>query len=78
MRLSASVRQSRSKKRQALWLKLEFWVQREKDPDAVSDPSKADFARQEQAKLRKQIHDTEVGVKRQRAWVRGENLIMYP
>lgn len=74
MRLSASERQSRSKKRQSLWLKLELWVQREKDPDAMSDPSKADFARQEQVKLRKQIHDTEAGVKRQRAWVRGERI----
>lgn len=74
MPLSVKERQSRSKLRQGLWEKLTFWREREKDPDAIADPLKAVFVRQEQAKLRKQIHDLERGCKRQRAWVRGERI----
>jgi hypothetical protein len=80
MQLSASERQSRSKRRQALWLKLNEMHQNtesmrlapaEREPDAEQ---KVAFGEQEQAKLRKQIHDLERGCKRQRAWVRGERI----
>jgi hypothetical protein len=80
MRLSASERESRSKKRQKLWERLGEMHQNTESvalaPGALEPKAeeKVAFGEQEQAKLRKQIHDLERGCKRQRAWVRGERI----
>jgi hypothetical protein len=80
MRISASERQSSSKKRQVLWKRLGEMQQNtesmriapaEREPDATE---KIAFGEQEQAKLLKQINDLERGCKRQRTWVRGERI----
>jgi hypothetical protein len=72
MRISAKERESRSKERKAIALKLAIWLRREKDPDALADPEKAQFARQEQAKLRKTLRILDRGVAKQRAWADGK------
>jgi hypothetical protein len=80
MRLSASERESRSRKRQKLWERLGEMHQNTESirlaPGALEPKAeeKVAFGEQEQAKLRKQIHDLERGCKRQRAWVRGERI----
>jgi hypothetical protein len=74
MQLSANTRESRSKRRQVLCLELEVWVRREKDPDSLASPEKAEFCRQEQAKLRKSLRALDRGFTRQRAWSQGKLL----
>ena len=68
MSVSARERESRSKLRQSLAEALAVWVRREKDPDAVLDPEKAAFARQEQVKLRRELRALSRGVSKQRDW----------
>lgn len=72
MQVSARKRESRSKLRQSLAEKLAVWVQRENDPDAVLDLEKVAFARQEQAKLRKELRALSRGVAKQRDWADGK------
>ena len=72
MRISAKERDARSKRRQSLAETLAVWVRREKDPDAVLDPEKAAFARQEQAKLRRELRALSRGVAKQRDWADGK------
>ncbi len=67
-----------SKKRQALWEKLSTMEQRERDMaiacalGAEDTGAKLVFCRQEIAKLKENIKSTDLGVSRQRAWVRGK------
>lgn len=74
MKLSARERESRSKRRQSLNKELAVWLQREKDPDAILDPKKAYFARQEQAKLQRELKMLDFGFRKQRAWSQGKLL----
>ena len=80
MRLSVKERESRSKRRQVLCKELDVWLQREKDMEVAFDLStearkeKAQFVRQEQAKLRKALRALDRGFGRQRAWSQGKLL----
>ena len=80
MRLSAKERESHSKRRQTLCKELDVWLQREKDMEVAFDLSaevrtkKAQFVRQEQAKLRKALRALDRGFGRQRAWSQGKLL----
>lgn len=66
-----------SKRRQALWVKLQTMAQRERDMavaaalGAEGVKEKMIFCRQEIAKLKAKIKSTDLGVSRQRAWIRG-------
>ena len=78
MQLYAKDREYRSKRRQALCKELDVWLQREKDMEVAFDLSaevrkeKAQFVRQEQAKLRKALRALDRGFGRQRAWSQGK------
>ena len=77
---STKARDSRSKKRQALCVKLEVYAQCEKDMEVAAIlsvpcvPEKVKFIRQEQAKLRKALRALDRGFTRQRAWSQGKLL----
>ena len=79
-RKSMGARDSLSKKRQALWLKLKTMEQRQRDMCVAVDLGVADafekliFSQTEAEKLRKEIKKLELGVSRQRAWVRGNKI----
>jgi len=79
-RKSTKTRDALSKKRQALWLKLKTMQQRERDMHAAVSLGVADaleklvFVQSESEKLKKEIKKLELGVSRQRAWVRGIKL----
>jgi hypothetical protein len=78
MKESAKARRARSKLRQALYLKLNVWIQREKDMEVAVTlrhpgvPEKLEFIRQERAKLEKELQILDRGFKRQRAWSQGK------
>ena len=80
MQLSAKEREYRSKQRKHLNEELSVWLQREKDMEVAFDLSaevraeKAQFVRQEQAKLRKALLALDRGFGRQRAWSQGKLL----
>jgi hypothetical protein len=77
--MTAKDRQTRSKHRQKLGLKLALWRQRMKDMEVALARGVADaatkmaFCRQEQAKAEKALRKLEVGARLQRVWASGRS-----
>lgn len=75
---TAKERDLLSKKRQALWEKLRTMEQRLRDMSAAAAlgipgiKEKLVFCEQEIAKLKDKIKSADLGVSRQRAWIRGK------
>lgn len=77
---AAKDRDRLSKKRQSLWKKLGIMEQRVRDMavagalGAEGTKEKLSFCEQEIAKLKAEIKSNDLGVSRQRAWIRGKEM----